>query len=214
MSSSVSYGLIVPKIYKSRNIILEILKSRGYIIEDYENFSVGDVLAMYNAVPKQLDMLLTNETGNKIYVKYHLNTVRIKGNHIREAVEDLFDLEELLDENDELIIISKDKINDNVKKLLLEIFQNENKFINVYNLNNYLFNILDHTLVPNHRILNQKEKKDIYIKYNITNDSELPEISRFDPVAQALGMKPNDVCEITRPSPTSIESYYYRFCSH
>ena len=134
MSSSVSYGLIVPKIYKSRNIILEILKSRGYIIEDYENFSVGDVLAMYNAVPKQLDMLLTNESGNKIYVKYHLNTVRIKGNHIREAVEDLFDLEELLDENDELIIISKDKINDNVKKLLLEIFQNENKFINVYNL--------------------------------------------------------------------------------
>ena len=118
MSSSVSYGLIVPKIYKSRNIILEILKSRGYIIEDYENFSVGDVLAMYNAVPKQLDMLLTNESGNKIYVKYHLNTVRIKGNHIREAVEDLFDLEELLDENDELIIISKDKINDNVESVM------------------------------------------------------------------------------------------------
>ena len=89
MSSSVSYGLIIPKIYKSRNIILDILKSRGYNIEDYENFSVSDVLAMYNAVPKQLDMLLTNENNNKIYVKYHLNTVRIKGNHIREAVEDL-----------------------------------------------------------------------------------------------------------------------------
>ena len=77
MSSSVSYGLIIPKIYKSRNIILDILKSRGYNIEDYENFSVSDVLAMYNAVPKQLDMLLTNENNNKIYVKYHLNTVPI-----------------------------------------------------------------------------------------------------------------------------------------
>ena len=88
MSSSVSLRINHPKIYKSRNIILDILKSRGYNIEDYENFSVNDVLAMYNAVPKQLDMLLTNESGNKIYVKYHLNTVRIKGNHIREAVEE------------------------------------------------------------------------------------------------------------------------------
>ena len=214
MSSSVSYSPIVPKIYKSRGIILKILQMRGYNIEDYENFSMGEVLAMYNAVPKQLDMLLENENGRKIYVKYHLTTSRVKATHIQETIEDLYDLEELLDDDDELIIISKDKINDNIKKLLLELYQNNNKFINIYNLNNYLFNILEHVLVPPHRILSAQEKQKIYIKYNISNDSELPEISRFDPVAQALGMKPGEICEIIRPSPTSIESYYYRFCSH
>jgi len=214
MSSSASYSQIVPKIYKSRNIILKILDSRGYNTEDYENFSMGDVLNMFNAVPKQLDMLLENKDGKKIYVKYHLTTARVKGSHIRETMEDLYDLEELLSNEDELIIIGKDKINDKIKNLLLEIYKNEHKFVNIYNLNNYLFNILDHVLVPPHRVLSESEKQKIYIHYNISKDSELPEISRFDPVAEALGMKPGDVCEITRPSPTSIESLYYRFCSH
>lgn len=214
MSSSVSYSPIVPKIYKSRNIILKILKSRGYNTEDYDNFSVGDVLSMFNAVPKQLDMLLEHETGNKIYIKYHLITARIKSSHIQETIEDLFDLEEVLNDDDELIMVGKEKINDKIKTLLLDIYKNDNKFVNIYNLNDYLFNILEHTLVPSHRILSSTEKQTIYRKYNITNDSELPEISRFDPVAQALGMKPGEICEIIRPSPTSIESKYYRFCLH
>lgn len=214
MSSSVSYSPIVPKIYKSRNIILKILKSRGYNTEDYDNFSVGDVLSMFNAVPKQLDMLLEHETGNKIYIKYHLITARIKSSHIQETIEDLFDLEEVLNDDDELIMVGKEKINDKIKTLLLDIYKNDNKFVNIYNLNDYLFNILEHTLVPSHRILSSTEKQTIYRKYNITNDSELPEISRFDPVAQALGMKPGEICEINRPSPTSIESKYYRFCLH
>lgn len=214
MSSSVSYSPIVPKIYKSRNIILKILKSRGYNTEDYDNFSVGDVLSMFNAVPKQLDMLLEHETGNKIYIKYHLITARIKSSHIQETIEDLFDLEEVLNDDDELIMVGKEKINDKIKTLLLDIYKNDNKFVNIYNLNDYLFNILEHALVPSHRILSSTEKQTIYRKYNITNDSELPEISRFDPVAQALGMKPGEICEIIRPSPTSIESKYYRFCLH
>ena len=49
-------------------------------------------------------------------------------------------------------------------------------------------------------------------KYNIRNDDELPEISRFDPIAQAIGIKPGQVCEITRPSKTAVETNYYRFC--
>ena len=111
--------------------------------------------------------------------------------------------------------INKSRLkNSETENLLLEIYKNEHKFVNVYNLNNYLFNILEHVLVPPHRVLSESEKQKTYTDYNISKDDELPEISRFDPVAQALGMKPGDVCEIIRPSPTSIESLYYRFCSH
>ena len=42
------------KIYKSRNILLEILKDRGYSVDDYTDFSVTEVQAMYNN--KELDM--------------------------------------------------------------------------------------------------------------------------------------------------------------
>ena len=60
--------------------------------------------------------------------------------------------------------------------------------------------------------MTEMENEEMRKKYNISNDSELPEISRFDPIAQAIGMKPGQVCEIIRPSKTAIESNYYRLC--
>ena len=39
-----------------------------------------------------------------------------------------------------------------------------------------------------------------------------PEISRFDPVAQAIGLRPKEVCKIIRSSETAITSTYYRMC--
>ena len=40
----------------------------------------------------------------------------------------------------------------------------------------------------------------------------MPEIGRFDPVAQAIGLRPGELCEIIRSSPTAITTKYYRFC--
>ena len=75
-----------------------------------------------------------------------------------------------------------------------------------------MFNILDHKLVPEHRVMSEEEKQDIKQKYNIVKDSEFPEISRYDPVAMVIGLRPGMVCEITRSSKTAIQSKYYRLC--
>ena len=54
-------------IYKSRNIILNLLNKRGFNTADYEGFSVNEVHIMNNN--KQLDLLLEHEdTDKKIYV--------------------------------------------------------------------------------------------------------------------------------------------------
>ena len=211
MSSSASYSPIISKIYKSRNIILEILKSRGYNTEDYEGFSVNDIHAMFSK--HQLDMLIEHNTGRKLYVNYCIYK-NVRQNYIDETIEDLFDVEEILSNEDELIIISKNKINDTLRNTMKQAFITDKRFYNIYNLNDYLFNILKHILIPPHRILSEEEKKEIIIKYNITNMSQFPEISRFDPVAQALGMRPTQLCEIKRPSPTAIVTNYYRYCCH
>ena len=58
----------------------------------------------------------------------------------------------------------------------------------------------------------QEEEQTIRNKFNIREDSQFPEISRFDPVAMALGLRPKELCEIIRPSKTSIETKYYRLC--
>jgi DNA-directed RNA polymerase subunit H (RpoH/RPB5) len=85
-------------------------------------------------------------------------------------------------------------------------------FIIVENITRLQFNILNHTLVPPHEIINDKEVDEIMKKYNIKNKIEFPEISRFDPVARVIGLRPGDVCKIIRPSKTSITTNYYRVC--
>ena len=74
------------------------------------------------------------------------------------------------------------------------------------------FNILEHILVPPHRVLKEDEKIYIKRKYNVMHDKQFPEISRFDPVSQAIGIRPGEICEITRPSKTAISAPYYRIC--
>ena len=49
-------------------------------------------------------------------------------------------------------------------------------------------------------------------KYNITDKIQFPDISRFDPVARAIGLRPGQLCKITRYSKTAIETFYYRIC--
>ena len=72
---------------------------------------------------------------------------------------------------------------------------------------------MEHSLVPPHRALTDKEAKDIKNKYNITSDSQIPDISRHSLIAQIIGLRPGMLCEITRPSSTSINSKFYRISS-
>ena len=211
-TQSAKYNPLISKLFISRTVILDILKNyRGFDVGDYEGMGAHELQAMCKN--KQMDMLITNvETGKKIFIKYHLEPPKLKQNHIYEYVEDLFDMEQILDSDDELLIITNDKINDTLRELLSNIYKNDNKFVSVLNLNDCLFNILAHEMVPPHRVLFQDEKDMIYKKYYITSDKELPEISRFDPVALAMGIRPGELVEITRSSPTAITTKYYRLC--
>ena len=68
-------------------------------------------------------------------------------------------------------------------------------------------------MVPEHIVLTEKEKEEVMKKYYVTDIKKFPNISRFDPVALAIGVRPNEMVKIKRSSPTAIESLYYRICS-
>ena len=50
-------------IFKSRTNILQIMESNGYDIDDYSNFSINEVDAMFSN--NQLDMLIENPTNKQ-----------------------------------------------------------------------------------------------------------------------------------------------------
>jgi DNA-directed RNA polymerase subunit H (RpoH/RPB5) len=202
--------------YKSRKNVLELLKERGYDVEDYSHFSINEVQTMYES--QTLDMLLTNEQDNKkVYVKYHMGenikdkTLRDKA--INEYIEDLFHLETILNpETDTLLIITKIEPNTTMIKILEQIWKKEGIFLVILNIKRLQFNIMNHDLVPKHRVLTNEENATFRKKYNVMNDEQIPTISRFDPVSLALCIRPGEICEITRPSRTSVTSTFYRIC--
>lgn len=207
---------LISSVYKSRKVVLELMKKQGYNTEEYSNFSVNEVNAMFQN--KQLDMLLEQEKENvdtlrkdKIYIRYYLGK-KIADKNIQEMIDDLFNLEEILTKNDTLMIIIKDELNETLTNLLKHIWEQDGILIVIISIKRLMFNILDHVLVPPHRILSNNEVVEVKKRYNITEDTQFPDISRFDPVAQIIGIRPGQVCEIIRPSKTAITGLYYRIC--
>lgn len=204
----------ISSVFKSRQNLLKLLFAQGYDIKDYEEFSVNETHVMYNN--KQLDMMLSSKnkenTEKKVYVKYHLAKT-LRRENINDYIDDLYNLEQVLSKNDTLIIVIKQEPHEPLLNILKQIWEQEGIYIIIYNLDRLQYNILEHAYVPKHVILNDAEVNDMKNRYNIIKTTELPEISRYDPVAQAIGMRPGEICKIIRPSKTAITSVYYRICT-
>ena len=215
--ASQNSSVLISSIYNSRKIVLELMAKQGYNINDYANFSVSEVNSMKQN--NQLDMLLETNDENvtpetpkrKIYIRYYLG-VRPAPKNIQEMIDDLFVLTETLQKTDTLFIIIKDEPNETLINELKHIWESEGIFIVIESIKRLQFNILEHALVPPHTILKETEVDDIMKRYNITDKGQFPDISRFDPVARVIGLRPGQVCKIIRPSKTSIEANYYRVC--
>lgn len=205
------------EIYKSRKTIINLLKLQGYDVTQYENFSINEVNSLIET--KQMDMLMFNKTtGKKVYVKYHLSSSSIglaksmRPTNIHEYIEDLYAIDEILKPSDDLIIIMKDEPNDTIRKTLLDIWEQNHIYVNIINIKRLQYNIMEHQLVPKHIVLTDEEKEEVKLKYNIMSDNDIPDISRFSPVSQVIGIRPGNFCKIIRPSKTSIKSDFYRVC--
>jgi DNA-directed RNA polymerase subunit H (RpoH/RPB5) len=215
--ASQNSSVLISHIFNSRKVLLELMEKQGYNTNDYANFSINEVNSMKQN--NQLDMLLETKDENvttenpkkKIYIRYYLS-VRPAAKNIQEMIDDLFILTETLKKPDTLFIIIKDEPNETLINELKHIWESEGIFIIVESIKRLQFNILDHVLVPPHRVVNESELLEVMKKYNITNRWQFPDISRFDPVARVIGLRPGQLCHITRPSKTAIEANYYRIC--
>lgn len=207
------------ELYKSRKNIIDLLKAQDYDVSKYENFSINDVNTLLET--KQMDMLLESEKRNKkTYIKYHMSNSSVglaksmRPVNIYEYIEDLYTIDEVLEKKDDLIIIMKDEPNDTIRKTQVDIWEQDKVYVNIINIKRLQYNIMNHQLVPKHIVLNNDESEEVRRKYNILNDSQIPDLSRFSPVSQVIGIRPGDLCRIERPSKTAIKSNFFRVCTN
>ena len=201
-------------LFKSRNTIIQLLSSLEYDVQDYESFSINEIDAM--SKNEQLDMLMTHKknTARKIYVKYHLPEKQklISRTILDDTIEDLFRTDNVLSRDDILIIIMDDEPNDSNIARMNYLYDHDGYFVVMHNIKRLQFNITEHSMVPKMTILTEEEQTLLMTEKHLNNLSQIPEISRYDPHALALCVRPNQVCKIERDSVTALKSIYYRVC--
>ena len=202
---------VISNLFKSRKILLELMKERGYSISSQENFTENEIRVM--AQQKQLDFELeTIEKDKKIFIKYLIST-KIRNtslkNYVTEFLEENPDIDPV---STDFIIILKEKPNDSLLKVVDDLYNEKQIYINLFYIKNLLFNILKHEYVPDHKIISEEDFKNIKNLYNLSSRYQLPIIHRHDPVSIVLGIRPGEVVKITRPSQTAGQYICYRCC--
>jgi DNA-directed RNA polymerase subunit H (RpoH/RPB5) len=196
----------VVDVFNARNHLFDILQSRGYEVGDYVGYDMSHVAAMMEH--SQLNVMLQGKT-NKVFVHFQLSAKL----NVSKVVSSLFEEEDsVLKPDDDLVIVYKSEPNDTIRAEIDEVWNKMGIYVTVLYLKRLQFNLLKHDMVPAHRVLSEKERDQIYAKLNIRTGADLPSISRYDPVASVLCMRPGQVCEIERKSKTSVKSLYYRYC--
>jgi DNA-directed RNA polymerase subunit H (RpoH/RPB5) len=199
-------------IFKSRNTIIELLDSQEYDVSGYEKFSINEIDTML--ANSQLDMLIIHKnTSKKVYVKYYLTAKQIRPTNLDEIIEDLFVIENTLTKEDTLIVITEDEPNDTIQTKMKYLFDQDHIFVVIHHIQRLQYNLLNHRLVSKCRVLDTPaEMESLKEKFNIKEWKQLPEISRFDPQALALCIRPGQICHFERDSATAMKYDYYRLC--
>ena len=70
-------------------------------------------------------------------------------------------------------------------------------------------NVLDHVMVPEHKIMSEGEVSELLARYNITTE-QLPKIYHEDPAVRETGANADDVIRIVRTSHTAGRAEAYR----
>ena len=208
-----SHNKDILNVFKARNNLLNILETRKFNVSDYQGFSVNDIHTLI--LNNTLDLYLENlDKSKKCFVKFYNLEKSIRPTNIYDLIDQVFNIENILTKNDDLIIIVKDEPNDSLQNSLKQIYEHDGIFISLINIERLQFNILNHVLVPKMRVFDENEKIEFKKKNGIKDDSEMPTVSRFDPTSIVLGLRPSQIVELERPSRTSIKSKFYRICSH
>lgn len=198
--------------YKSRGIILEMLKDRDYEVpEDFFKLSFDDFMLLieknnidlYFSFNKEKNKDLLNKRKD-VYVSFLYQYQ--KAINKKEFDSLMNKIEKHLDKpisEIELILIFRIMPSKTTSDML------EQLKIQYFFINNLVFNPTKHSLVPEHRLLKVNEAKEVLNRYNSTR-LQLPKISRSDVIAKYYGFRTGDVIEIKRISPNSGIHYFYR----
>jgi DNA-directed RNA polymerase subunit H (RpoH/RPB5) len=206
---------------KTRTNLIKMLQYRKIDVSAYEKFNQDELKKMLqqslldksftNAEVGPLDMIVKNPDNSHTYVKYRLDKIKT-ARAIESFIEQIYDTQ--LKPEDKLILVAPERINiqgSSFETMLNNFYNQKGYYVQIISLPQLLINIVNHRDVPHHEVIDENDKKELLVKYNIKQEN-LPIILRDDAMARYLGLRPGEIVRILRPSPTSGTYVSYRIC--
>lgn len=105
------------------------------------------------------------------------------------------------------IMVVRDKMTPSSQKGLKDVPHE------LFELRELQYNVTKHALVPRHDVVSDAaEEAGVLQDHGLKAKTQLPLISRADPVARYLGLRPGQLVRVTRVSRTSGQCIAYRCC--
>lgn len=140
----------------------------------------------------------TTIISKRIYLKifdYKINSIN-KNSPIGEFITKFYN---------EYKIILVDDINQKSENII----ENYKTPCEIFKNNQFLFNLVDHDMVPNHEVLSQEQGEKVLQTY-CAKKKDMPLISTSDPVGKYYNIKIGNIVRIIRPSDGTVDSIFYR----
>jgi DNA-directed RNA polymerase subunit H (RpoH/RPB5) len=196
----------------SHKVIIEMLQERGYDTSNLKE-SAPLLTSGNNISPIKL-----SKNDEMIEIHYEISSTRTNHKKISNIVKLIVESVEEKDKHKDLTIvfIVCDGMTPSVKEALRVLTNKYNVFIQIFAVRKLMLNITRHKIVPKHQRIPKKIYdefiEDFLDSHHIDSLQCLPKIVESDPVAMFIGLKPGDICKITRPSLSAGKHYVYRYC--
>lgn len=209
-------------LFRSRQVLLEILKAKGYNTTPYERFGPFEIELMASGKQeKSLRMELSREVpeGSGIpafcRVEYAIPKVKNRlAGFMNGLLMDPETGDPLIDSaTTEVIVITLESVGTSFTAAALKQWSATKLRIVFFDAHTLVSNPLEHVLVPKHELVPQVEHQDLLKRLNCVSKMNLPQIKfHEDIIGRLLGLVPGDIVKITRPSPQAGSYVVYRVC--
>jgi DNA-directed RNA polymerase subunit H len=224
----------VEKVFRSRQVVLDILHDRGYDTVGAEKFGPEEIREALAAstTGKGLEFTVKGREGMIVptpTLRVYIFLTRIK----QKLPGFISSLEIPIGATPDASSRQPDKlgspvdpaqtsviclINEPVVPVFhqasINVWALRNLRLSFFYMDSFQMNPLKHYLVPNHEIIPKDQHEVLMKDLYITQKSQFPLIRYHDdPITRVIGAVPGDLIKITRPSPSAGEYIVYRFCT-
>jgi DNA-directed RNA polymerase subunit H (RpoH/RPB5) len=211
----------VVQVFRAMKVILEMLEFRGYNVEQYKNYTLETIRNKVEEsgddyLESPLNIYVNNPDKDKnCLVVFFLNK-KFKKQYASDIMEYVLDEDSPTpireESGDECVFISMYPVKESGLAAITSI-HNEFKIpCQLFYIMNLMYNILNHKLVPEYRIISEDEIEEVKNKYHVQRLSQFPLIKSHDAVARFIGLHAGNVVEIKNKSKNGGVNIYYRYC--